>query len=350
MTAVMGFTALVVDVGMFMRDLRDAQNDVDAAVLAGAQELLNDPTDTASAASKAREWADRNGVEEAHFDCCTFSDANDDGVTDTIAATVDRTSGTYFARVLDFTSFDVERGSAARVVHAAGGPVCPWSVLGDPNDVDPGDGTYLGLAPGQVYVMKVMTGLQVDGNFRILDLGQTGTSGYVDLILAGCVTEDVNAWQEGDDILTDTKPGNVGHPTRQALDDYYEYEESYSGGHGWCDVEFELDEVDPTIGTITGTYDPHEDGPREGCERNPLTNGMGRTALIPIIDHLPSGSSEPVTIIGIASMYIGYWDRTGPPSDTQVYGVFLDQATVSPAHLVGESDNVLAPLRIKLVQ
>ncbi|MDI6858747.1 MAG: hypothetical protein QME71_10590 [Dehalococcoidia bacterium] len=353
-TAVMGFTALAVDMGIFMRDLRDAQNDVDAAVLAGAQELLSDPPNTAAAADKAREWATRNGVQPEHFDCCTFSDANGDGVTDTISARVDRSSGTFFARVLGLTSLPVEREATARVVHSAGGPICPWGILGDPNDLDPSDGTYLGVEPGEVYVMKTMTGLQVEGNFRILDLGQTGTNGYVALIMAGCVTEDANVWREGDDIVTNTKPGNVGQPTRKALNDYYEYEKSDGisdpMGYGWCDVEFELDPTDPTRGTVTGAYNPYEDGVREGCDRNPITNGMGRVAMIPIIDHLPSGSSEPVTIIGIASMYVAFWDRTGPPSDTQVYGVFLEHATVTPANLVGESDNVLAPLRIKLVQ
>ena len=351
-TGVMGFTALAVDMGIFMRDLRDAQNDADAAVLAGAQELLSDPPDTAAAADKAREWATRNGVEPEHFDCCTFADADDDGVTDTISARVDRSSGTFFARVLGIASLPVEREATARVVHAAGGPICPWGILGDPNDLDGGDGSYLGVEPGRVYVMKTMTGLQVEGNFRILDLGQTGTDGYVALIMAGCVTEDVNVWREGDDIVTDTKPGNVGQPTRKALNDYYAYEKSDGDplGYGWCDVEFEIDPGDPTRGTVTGTYNPYEDGVREGCDRNPITGRMGRVAVVPIIDHLPSGSSEPVTIIGIASMYIAYWDRSGPPSGTQVYGVFLEHATVSPADLVGESDNLLAPLRIKLVQ
>ncbi len=295
---------------------------------------------------RAEEWATRNGVAaEEDLECCTFSDRNNDGEIDTVSGRIERSSDTLFARVLGIESLPVERESTARVVHARGAPVCPWGLLGDPNDTDPNDGSYFGVVPGEVYALKVSTGLQTEGNFRALDLGQTGASGYRALIEAGCAAEDVGVWSEGDQILTDTKPGDMGNPTRQALNDYYAYEPS-----GLCDVDFELDPADPTRGTVVGDYNPYEDEIPADCERNPLTGGMGRVALIPIIDHLPSGASEPVTILGLASVYIASWDRTGPPSDTQVYGIFLDQADVSPRDLVGESDNPLAPLRVVLCQ
>ncbi len=355
LTTVMGFTAMAIDVGIFMRNLRDAQNDVDAAVLAGAQELMNDPSDTDAAAAKAEEWIIRNGMDEGEvFDCCVFSDHDNDGDIDTISGRIERSSDTFFARAVGFTGFPVKREATARLVHAGGAAVCPWGLLGDGSDTDPNDGSYLGVVPGQVYALKVSTGLQVEGNFRVLDLGQSGAEGYVELITAGCLTGSFNAWSEGDQILTDTKPGNMGHPTRTALDDYYAYENSDgtndSLGYGWCDVDFELDPADPTTGHVVGPYNPYTQGAREGCGRNPLTGGMGRTTLVPIIDHLPNGSSEPVTILGIASLYIAYWDRTGNPANMQVYGIFLDRGNVSPKYLAGESDNLLAPLRIKLVE
>src|SRR4030043_631670 len=79
MTAMLGFTAIAVDVGFYMRNLRDGQNDIDAAVLAGAQELLDDSTDTAAAVDRAEEWAIRNGVAAGDLECCTFSDSDNDG-------------------------------------------------------------------------------------------------------------------------------------------------------------------------------------------------------------------------------------------------------------------------------
>ena len=354
MTAMLGFTAIAVDVGFYMRNLRDGQNDIDAAVLAGAQELLNDPTDTAAAVDRAEEWATRNGVAAGDLKCCTFTDSNGDGQVDTISGRIERTSDALFARVLGFVTFPVERESTARVVHAGGAAICPWGLLGDGNDTDPSDGSYFGVTIGEVYALKVATGLQSSGNFRALDLGQSGASGYQALIEAGCTAEDVGVWSEGDQILTDTKPGDMGNPTRKALGNYYAYEKSDgiedSLGWGWCDVQFELDPVDPSRGHVVGPYNPELDGAREGCERNPLTGGMGRVVLVPVIDHLPNGSSEPVTILGIASMYIVSWDRSGPPSGTRVYGIFLDWSGVSPKNLVGESDNPLAPLRVVLHQ
>ena len=355
MTAMLGFTAIAIDVGFYMRNLRDGQNDIDAAVLASAQELLNDPTDTAAAVDRAEEWAIRNGVDvEEDLECCTFSDSNNDGTIDTVSGRIDRSSDTLFARVLGIEALPVERESTARVIHAGGAAVCPWGLLGDGNDTDPSDGSYFGVTIGEVYALKVATGLQTSGNFRSLDMGQEGAEGYRALIESGCLPEDVKVWSEGDQVLTDTKPGDMGNPTRQALGNYYAYEKSDgiqdSLGWDWCDVEFELDPVDPTRGQVVGTYNPETDGAREGCSRNPLTGGMGRVALVPVIDHLPNGASEPVTILGIASMYIASWDRSGPPSDTKVYGVFLDWSDVSPKYLVGESDNTLAPLRVVLHQ
>ena len=349
MTAMLGFTAITVDVGFYMRNLRDGQNDIDAAVLAGAQELLDGPTNTAAAVDRAEEWATRNGVAAGDLKCCTFSDSNNDGEIDTVSGRIERSSDTLFARVLGIESLPVERESTARVVHAQGGAICPWGLLGDGNDTvydPPSDNSYLGVVPGQVYALKVATGLQTAGNFRALDLGQSGASGYQALIESGCTAEDVGVWREGDQILTDTKPGDMGNPTRKALNNYYAYEPS-----GWCDVAFQLDPADPTRGTVNvGTYNPYLDGARVGCERSP-SGGMGRVVLVPIIDHLPNGASEPVTILGIASLYIAYWDRSGPPSQTRVYGIFLDRSDVNPRDLVGESDvNLLAPLRVVLHQ
>jgi len=348
MTAMLGFTAITVDVGFYMRNLRDGQNDIDAAVLAGAQELLDDPTNTAAAVDRAEEWATRNGVAAGDLECCTFSDRNNDGEIDTVSGRIERSSDTLFARVLGIESLPVERESTARVVHAQGGAICPWGLLGDGNDTvydPPSDNSYLGVVPGQVYALKVATGLQTAGNFRALDLGQSGASGYQALIESGCTAEDVGVWSEGEQIFTDTKPGDMGMATRKALNNYYAYETS-----GWCDVAFELDPADPTRGTVVGDYNPYlPPGPRAGCERSPL-GGMGRVVLVPIIDHLPNGASEPVTILGIASLYIAYWDRSGPPSQTRVYGIFLDRSDVNPRDLVGESDDPLAPLRVVLHQ
>ena len=61
------FSALTIDVGLIVNERRDAQNDVDKAALAGAQELTLDPgsigTDTAAATIAAQAWAASNGID-----------------------------------------------------------------------------------------------------------------------------------------------------------------------------------------------------------------------------------------------------------------------------------------------
>jgi Flp pilus assembly protein TadG len=56
------FVVMVVDVGMFMEQRRHAQNVVDAAALAGAQELPDSP---AAAATLAKQYADLNGYDSS---------------------------------------------------------------------------------------------------------------------------------------------------------------------------------------------------------------------------------------------------------------------------------------------
>ncbi len=67
MTFIASFSALVIDVGLIVNERRDAQNDVDKAALAGAQELTLDAgsigSDTTAATNAARAWADSNGID-----------------------------------------------------------------------------------------------------------------------------------------------------------------------------------------------------------------------------------------------------------------------------------------------
>jgi hypothetical protein len=66
----LGFLAIVTDVGFFLHRRERVQNIADAAALAGAQEL---PQDTDLAEDVARTWADRNGLDgntlDISFEC-----------------------------------------------------------------------------------------------------------------------------------------------------------------------------------------------------------------------------------------------------------------------------------------
>jgi Flp pilus assembly protein TadG len=98
------FVMLVVDVGMFMEQRRNAQNVVDASALAGAQEL---PDDYVAAEAVARDYASRNGFDPSNLDI-TFSCTSGLAVAcnpsanryDTISVRSTVSSPTYFGPIL----------------------------------------------------------------------------------------------------------------------------------------------------------------------------------------------------------------------------------------------------------
>ena len=59
MTALIGMTAMTIDVGMLFHDRRHYQNSADAMALAGVAEL---PANPALAMQKARDWGTNNGI------------------------------------------------------------------------------------------------------------------------------------------------------------------------------------------------------------------------------------------------------------------------------------------------
>lgn len=98
------FIVLVVDVGMFMEQRRNAQNVADASALAGAQELPDDPT---AAAAQARDYAVRNGFNPddltISFTCTTNLTIACNPATnkyDTILVHASVTSPAYFGPIL----------------------------------------------------------------------------------------------------------------------------------------------------------------------------------------------------------------------------------------------------------
>jgi len=120
------FVVMVVDVGMFLEQRRNAQNVVDAAALAGAQELPNNPT---NAEIVARDYAVRNGFDPAQLNItfqCTSTLAIQCNPAankyDTIVVNTTVTSPAYFGPILSV----VGGGSlcwttgCSTTVHAAG--------------------------------------------------------------------------------------------------------------------------------------------------------------------------------------------------------------------------------------
>jgi len=378
MVAFLGFVALSTDVGMYLRDLRHAQNEADAAALAGAQAFMVKPPSEATAKQLAEDWAAKNGAAgdvawTGEGDCGTtpsgapipwgVSDSNGDGDVDTICLAIERSTPSVFARVLGISSFAVERRAAARAVHADHGAVCPWALKStEPSDTDPTDGTFMGIEMGKVYAVKVGAGESGMGNFGILRLYGPGKDEYKLAIASGCNNNGYNAFTEGDSVWTETETGNVGNPTMDKLAEYFGYELSDSihdaDEFAWCDVPMNWDAATGT-GLPTG-YDPNAQGARLGCGTDAANGRSGRYMLIPIVDGFPPNGGGDVQILAIANVYLvgwgewdaakGTYDRKTPGGHATVYAQFIELAPFKPKDLTGVSDNPLAPLRIMLIR
>jgi hypothetical protein len=106
LVVLLGMAAAVLDVGSWYREDRDLQATVDAAALAGAQEL---PEDSGAAAALADEFAEKNGGGLA---AVTFSSVAFEN--DVIAVEGEREAPGFFARVLGIDSISVRAAAKAR--------------------------------------------------------------------------------------------------------------------------------------------------------------------------------------------------------------------------------------------
>lgn len=351
MFVLLAAAGLAVDLGAYAVGLRVAQNQADATALAGAVRMRDPSASPAAIIADAQQWAAANDVEPSELTCCTLTDTNSDGQLDQISVTVHRPSPLFFMRVFRAPPPTISRTATARVIHAAAAPICPWGLVASGPENGP-SGEHYGLETNVVYALKVSMDLAEQGNFRALDLTGGGANDYRNLIAAGCSAQQTGMWQEGQAILVMGQQGNLGEPTRQGLEQLYAYEatDGYDDQnphpHAYCNVAFTPDPLDPSKGyPVSGSqFAP----PKPGCGSD--SGHRGRILIIPIIDHLPANASDPARVLGLASMYLAGWDETGPPANTQVYGIFLGNATLRSDWLRGESDNPLSPLRVALVQ
>jgi Flp pilus assembly protein TadG len=102
----MGMAALVLDVGHWYRAKRDLQAVADAAALAGAQALPDDP---AQAAALAAQYAADNGGPAPEVVFTSKNLAND-----TITVRVKRAEPGFFSKVFSIDSVDIGSKAAAR--------------------------------------------------------------------------------------------------------------------------------------------------------------------------------------------------------------------------------------------
>jgi Flp pilus assembly protein TadG len=109
MVMLLGMAALVLDVGNWFRDKRRLQGTVDAAALAGAQQL---PDDASGAQSQALTYANKNGGDVAGADIVITSQYQ---ANDTISVTGRRNDPGIFTKVIAIPGADLTAKATARV-------------------------------------------------------------------------------------------------------------------------------------------------------------------------------------------------------------------------------------------
>jgi Putative Flp pilus-assembly TadE/G-like len=167
LTALLGMTALVLDVGSWFRADRALQQTADAAALAGAQAL---PYDTGTATNLAFDYANKNGggLSAGNVNFQTkFVDH------DTIAIAMDKPASGFFSKVLGLDAVSVHAHAAAR---AANIDQAQWAAPIGVDEKHPmlsGPGCPCFNQPTQLDLEKVGPGA-----FRILNIdGSRGGTG-----------------------------------------------------------------------------------------------------------------------------------------------------------------------------
>jgi hypothetical protein len=291
-----GMSALAVDLGSYIADRRDLQNDADAMAHAASLEL----PDEAAATSAANAWAAKNGIEPDDIDSIEIIEQDVPAEPNPkVRVTLTRNHSFIFARLIGISSDDVSTTAAAIRTSAAGGDnIIPLSVTQAAlNAADVGDEVVL-----KYDAVNITTGNT--NPIRIDDSG-TGSCVQSDAYCTGVKYGSQNAicadgadptYCDGPSVV-DTQPGNVVSGTRSAI----LYRINNTDSH--------CNEFTEAFTDDDGDGPPDEDG--DGIYRivdqcNPFLDGSYpslRIVIVPVIDDLCNGSCQ-VTIVDFAVFFI----------------------------------------------
>jgi Flp pilus assembly protein TadG len=203
MVAILGFTAMAIDAGIFLHERRDLQKAADAAALAGAAELPESP---AEAEAKVHEWADKNGIDIAGGELELVEVTTTYVTNDTVRVRVTRETPFVFGRALGLTSETMHATGVGRV----GSPTIatnamPWALRESYREAAEAAGY------GQPVVLMESAHGGASGAFGGLCFGgHCGASDYRDAIEDG-VEVDLGQPHE-------MAPGVMPGPTGQGMD------------------------------------------------------------------------------------------------------------------------------------
>ena len=305
MAVISAFAAMTIDVGLFMHERRELQKAVDAAALAGAQELPGSPSD---ALQRAQEWAYSNGIGDGELESIDVTSTYVD--SDTIIVKAKRDVPFVFGRVLGLMDGTVEADSTARVgspLEVAG--LAPFGVLDD------------AFSFNEPVVLKYDAHDVLKGNFGPLGIDGSGADMYRETIEHGSGTSLCAESQDTcTDPTTETETGNMVGPTRHGMDWRLDHTSS------------ECDEFDEVFQDVGGTYRLTSQ-----CDPFPSTgpdNGS-RVVILPIIESLCAGHCD-VNVLNFGMFFI---DELGHcvGNECEITGRFVD-AQADMGTLLGSYD------------
>jgi len=389
--------ALALDAGFWYFDHRWAQNQAEAAALAGAYRLPN--ADTTNAQQAVRAWFVRNGFDgpmAVQFggagDCTTplssqqtnlslvrFCDWNGDGRYDTIQVGVRRQSLSFLAGLFSVPFSNISALATARVGPANTINVMPWAIAQTSNGCN--NQNCFGVQPGYLYSFKCDEQNREECRAGPGNTGSIGACGANTNDYRDCITGDKfsDGFTVGEQVEVDTKPGLQGQNTHAALTERVRrFGENPVGS---CDIPATpaLNGSDPSGWNLA--YNKYQSMMQKAGNNNWSDPCWGRVVILPIIDQFPNGK-KPVKVLAFATFYIAGWDRRGgswgdvwaspnnpahracsdngrPGKNEQVFwcgvvwGYFLPQVYVPPqgflAEQLGTTDNPFAPLVVFLI-
>ena len=281
LTFIIGFVALVTDVGIMYVNHSQLENMADAGALAGAQEYF---FNHAQVEVVAENYALQNGKADDLIHAWVDSDEMK------VFVTASRNVDMYFAKVLGIKNANISAISAAKIATVIGtSNVSPFAITWD-NEFLPG-----GSAEGTKFTLKVDEKGAFQGNFHTVRLqsingGDSGASVVKDNIIYG----SAQVLKVGDKIKTET--GNMTGPIKQGITERL----STTGGNiviipiieeTWTDLgggielvtvkgfgAFDIDYSDGK--TVTGNFIKYIYSPAEELSDGPALYGLYGTRLV----------------------------------------------------------------------
>ena len=279
LSVLIGFTALVIDIGMLTIERGRIQNAADAAALAGARMLPGSP---ATAVDDAAAYAAANGITDGEIAAITVTTT--ESANDTLQIELERHVEFGLARVLGIFGATVSVSATARTGAVVGaGALAPFAVEESVfADLDQGDSTTL----------KYNATNSDNGNFLPLALDERGASEYEENVKFGSRQRlcSVGSETAGCSSVAETEPGNLVGKTRQALD--WVFGNTDAACDSYEEVFSESEDDESRLALV----------PR--CNRfTSPTAASYRLILVPVIDELCGGRCD-VTIQGFGLFFI----------------------------------------------